>query len=281
MLATTKKKVQQKTAKAKYIYWCHTDLPEDYFFIYGSSALQVKRTYNNLGGFEGNDHIIVHRICEIPQSILKEMKIKGASDVAEDELVLKSGVEFLHKDGSAFRYEGNIYREAGIFDDKYDKDELRVYLFKEKEKLRYKVGHSKNVSRRLKELSKPDQLEILFTIPTESARKLEAEVKRCFKKFQVYNEYIEVDEWGSFLLQTIFLLYSTEFSKTDLKHIASEIFKSNLTELKEMVQNHKINATPARDLLEKGTTLHNLIEERSEKLHNERWQAYINDLTRS
>jgi hypothetical protein len=269
MPSNLKKKAAKKAVKKKFIFWCYANLPEDYIFIYGTSQLQVQKKYNSLGGDEGIENIEAHEICEIPGHVQKEMKITRVCDLASEELVLKSGIEFLHKDGSAFRYNGRIYREKGMFDNRYKRKELHVYLFKMKEHLRFKIGHSTNVSQRLKQLSKPFQLEIEMTIPTLNAKQIEAEILSCFKKFQIYNEYLELDQWTYFILMDMFKLYFTEYSRTGTGHVVSSMFTETLPVLKEAIDGHVINTEPSPERSWKYQKAHFAIEKRSREVEKQ------------
>lgn len=264
-MAIVKKKTAKKAVKRKFIYWCHNNLPEDFLFIYGTSKLQVQKKYHNLGGFEGIENIQAHKICEIPVQVQKEMKITRVCDVAPDELVLKSGIEFLHEDGSAFRFNGRVYREEGLFDKRYKSKQMHVYLFKMKEHMRFKVGHSTNVSQRLKQLSKPFQLEIEMTIPTLNARQIESEILTCFKKFQIYNEYLELDQWTHFILMDMFRLYFVEYARTDIDHVVSSMFTETLPKLKEAIDGHVIGTEPSEDRVTKYQQAYFAIEKRSKE----------------
>ncbi|MBN9382029.1 MAG: GIY-YIG nuclease family protein [Chitinophagaceae bacterium] len=245
----------------KYLYWCHTDLPEDYDFYYGTSDLQVRRKYDRNMQIGGIVHVIAHQVCEIPPALLKELKVKNACGVASNELILRSGIELLHEDWSAFRYNGKIYKEEGFLDSKISMAEgLHVYLFKVKEKRRYKIGYTKDISRRLRELSRPDQMEIVNAIRTPDAKRLESELIGYFERFQIFNEYIELDVWGAILLIAIFDLYALEFHNTDVDHQRSDMFEYYIGELKLYVDSHKLHAEPSREIMEKVVAICKLVE---------------------
>jgi hypothetical protein len=259
------KSVLKKPTAKKYIYWCHTNLPEYYDFIYGSKALQVKKKYNlSVLPGTGVENIIARRICEIPQAVLKKLKIKESCDLAEDDLLFQSGIYFLQKDGSEFRYKGKLYREEGIMDERYNEDgKPAVYLFQVKERLRFKIGHSQNVGRRLKELSKPDMMVISDVIDTPNAKRLERELIKHFKNFQIYNEYIELDNWGSFLLETTFSVYSLEYHGTAEGHKPSSRFIVFIKLLKPYIENHILNIEPSEDAVAYVSTISKMVKKQS------------------
>lgn len=270
-----------KTPKTKFIFWCHTDLPEDYVFIYSSSELGAQRKYRLEVNYIDFQHIIAKKICNIPASLFKELKIKKHCDIASDELLKKSGIEFLTKDEKVFRYKGKIFRESNVIERLLTKDRNQIpsiYLFKVKDRNCFKIGNSANIPRRLKETTGPDQLDLITYVQNPSAIRLEKDILKQFKKFSVGKEFVVLDSWGYNLLMATFNLYHLEYHKKKSPHSPSVFFKDTLEKLTQLAETHHNEIPPTETDKKNGNEVIQEIDRRIEEKDNAIWANWCNAL---
>lgn len=262
----------RNTSQEKYIFWCHTDLPEEYIFIYSTSELGARRKYKShamsVNFFIEMEHIIAENICSIPPNVIKELKIKTNCGIASDELLSKIGIEYLTEDETVFRYNGKIYKESNVVINHLEINEFEapsVYLFKLKDRNCFKIGISKNIARRKKEKTSPDQLDLICFINTPLARDLEKRILKQFRKFSLGKEFVGVDDWASDLLIITFNLYHLEYSKVDIDHVASHLFNFMIEKLDQLVQKHKLNTIPTKEDITIARAINHIINKHMEE----------------
>jgi hypothetical protein len=283
----SKDKFHTKSKQSKFIFWCHTDLPEHYIFIYSTSELGARRRYNTFIWKELRQiiefqHLIAEKICSIPSNVLKELKIKNNCGVASDDLLNKAGIEWMTKDETVFRCNGKIYRESGLVEKFLKRKKFKykvLYLFKFKDRPCYKVGISKEIPRRMKEKKGPDNIDLVHFIDTPLSKKLEKNILKQFQKFSLEQEFIGVDEWLEALLLTTFDLYHLEYSKARENHIVSDIYNTLLEHLNQLTQNHKLNASPSNEDINMFNAIRYLIEKGMELRDNEILSNLFKSLT--
>jgi hypothetical protein len=234
-----------------YIYWCYTRFHDRDWFVYAASPADAKDIYFSYTEYPPED-TIARQVCKIPKSIQLE-----ESNLAEPELLKELGFEFLYEsDPCIIRYNGIIFTEGNgdnilFFDERHRVQS--AYLMQILDTNHYKIGYSKDVHIRRKQLSSnaPFYVTILGVIKNPAAKIIERELLTCFKRFASSREWLTFDDWGASLLKTAFNLYFSEFSGREENHVPSNTFEETKARLIKLINNHRYKQPPSnQDILE-------------------------------
>lgn len=229
----------------QFIFWCQTNGHEEDWFIQAPSLKSAKDSHAYFEGFNlGTTK--ARMICEIP----KEMN-KSECDWPSHEQLKQLGFEFIQEEEPRIvRYNGKIYKEGGLIDVFFNNQLLKkpsVYLMQIRRQDHYKIGYSKDVNRRKRELSinSPYHLDIVNLITTPNARLLEYEIFQHFKKYSVSKEWLTLDKWLGTTIYYVFDLYTIEFDTNFTKSNDSFDFNNLLKILTDLIQEHTYEDSPS------------------------------------
>ncbi|RKD12375.1 hypothetical protein BCY91_12035 [Pelobium manganitolerans] len=216
----------------QYIFWCSTNGHQDDWFIQATSKDQAVDYFIKNFGYD-DEEVKTRQVLLLPESF----NLKKASPLTSHKLK-RLGFEILLKDSPRIvRYHGRLYKEGSYIENVDFTNELKVYLFKVTGEDYYKIGHTKNIRRRVKQVlgESPYQVTVENYFITPAARQIEKEIRTLFQKFTTAKEWLTLDDWTASIIMVVFDLYRIEFKNNKPSYSPPLYFTALLSELKHLI----------------------------------------------
>ena len=216
----------------QYIFWCSTNGHQDDWFVQATSRLEAIDCFVGSFGYDQNE-VKTRQVLILPE----RLNLKKPVLVTSNKLK-HIGFEILIAESPRIiRYQGKLFKEGSYLENVDFTKEYKIYLFKVTGEDYFKIGHTKNIRRRVKQVlgASPFQVIVEDYFITPAARQIENAIRPIFNKFIAADEWLQLDDWGASILKVFFALYRVEFRWNKPSHKPSIYFNALLEELRHLV----------------------------------------------
>jgi len=182
------------------LFWVTTPCKYEDWFVVAKTNKQAERFHEYAEGFEPG-YASSKLVLDIPKALIHKYKIKG-SDWPSHELLNDLGGKIITTNKPRkVNFNGVVYGEGicvdgVLFDNTLDTS--GVYLIRIQNTDKYKIGFTKNLKKRIQQLStgNPENLKIEFFVATTNYKFLEKKLQEKSKEYRIGGEWFQFDECG-------------------------------------------------------------------------------------
>lgn len=131
----------------QYIFWCSAIGHQDDWFVQAASKSEAIDCFVGSFGYD-QDEVKTRQILILPE----RLNLKKPSQLTNHKLK-QLGFDILFTESpSIVRYQGKLFKEGSYLENVDFTEEPKVYLFKVTGEDYYKIGHTRNITRRVKQV---------------------------------------------------------------------------------------------------------------------------------
>jgi hypothetical protein len=186
----------------QYVFWCSTNGHQDDWFVQAKSKSEAIDYFVGSFGYD-QEEVKTRQVLILPE----RLNLKRPSSLNNHKLK-HLGFDILFTESPRMvRYQGKLFTEGSYLENVDFTKEPKVYLFKVTGEDYYKLGHTRNITRRVKEVlgkKSPFQVTVENYFSSPAARQVESAIRPLFNKFIAANEWLELDSWIVSIIKVVF-----------------------------------------------------------------------------
>ena len=177
------------------LFWVTTPCHYEDWFAVAENKKQAEQFHEFAEGFNPG-YAKAKFICDISKDLVRRYNLVE-SNWPNHKLLTELGGKIITEDNPRkVNFGGVIYREGtcteGIFFDEFG-SKSGVYVIRIQNTEKYKIGETKNLKRRIQQLStgNPENIKIVYFIATKSYNSLEKHLHKNFSEFRIGGEWFK------------------------------------------------------------------------------------------
>jgi len=198
MSLRTKYSGKQKILAEMKLFWATTIDGYENWFVVAETEEKAAQFHEFSEGFNSGDAKAKY-VCNIPKNLIERYEINEANWPSHQLLNELGGKIITEDNPRKVNFGGKIYTEGTFSEMMFIKDidnVAGVYIIKNQNTKKYKIGITKNLKKRIKQFStgNPENIKIVYFIKTKHYKSLEVHLHEIFKNYRIGGEWFNFSD---------------------------------------------------------------------------------------